>query len=141
MHLDFDGFVDAVVHGGDQWFTHLESWWPHREDPNVLHVRYEDLVKDLEAGVRRIAAFCDLPIDEARMGDILQRSGFQYMKEHNDRFDFRFTWNDADGPKDGFIRKGGVGGAKARLSPEQSAALERKVEDYRRKLGISGEAL
>jgi hypothetical protein len=138
FHLDLDGFVSEVLSGEDAWFTHLESWWPHRNDANVLYVRYEDLIADLEGGVRRIAAFLGLKLEEERMGAILEKCGFEYMKRHNDKFDFRMTFYDKGGAKGGFIRKGGVGGAKAQLKPEQRAALEEKVSRARQRLGIGG---
>jgi hypothetical protein len=137
FHLDFESFFREVMDGGDSWFSHLESWWPHRNDPNVLHVRYEDLVADLEGGLRRIATFCGLTLDESRMGELMEKCGFQYMKQHNDRFDFRMTFYDRGGTGGGFIREGGVGKGRAKLSAEQQAELDGKVRRFREKLGIS----
>ena len=31
------------------YFHHLTSWWPHRNDPNVLLVFYEDLKECYES--------------------------------------------------------------------------------------------
>ena len=39
------------------YFHHLASWWPHRNDPNVLLVFYEDLKDCYESSVRSIAEF------------------------------------------------------------------------------------
>ncbi|WP_163865021.1 sulfotransferase domain-containing protein [Myxococcus eversor] len=61
--IDFGSFFRVVMDEDDPWLRHLESWWPHHRDRNVLHLRYEDLTQDLEASVRRVAAFCGLPLD------------------------------------------------------------------------------
>ncbi|MBZ4418891.1 sulfotransferase domain-containing protein [Myxococcus sp. RHSTA-1-4] len=135
FHLDFDAFFRGML-ARNPWSDHLKSWWPHRSDPNVLHVRYEDLIADLEGGIRRIAAFLGIPIQEERMPDILHKCGFAYMKQHNTRFDIRLGFYDSTGPGGGFIRKGVVGAGRAALSPEQQAALGAVVDRLRGKLGI-----
>ncbi|WP_164018233.1 sulfotransferase domain-containing protein [Pyxidicoccus trucidator] len=40
FHLDFDAFFSEELEGRGSWFSHLESWWPHRNDANVLHARF-----------------------------------------------------------------------------------------------------
>ena len=39
------------------YFHHLASWWPHRNDPNVLLVFYEDLKEYYESSVHSVAEF------------------------------------------------------------------------------------
>ena len=43
---------------------HAASFWPHRDLPNVLMVHYADLLADLEAQMRRVAAFTRLEVAE-----------------------------------------------------------------------------
>jgi hypothetical protein len=134
--LDFDA---AFVQGDPlpvHWFRHLESWWPHRGDPNVLHVRYEDLVGDLEGSIRRVARFLDLPLAEDRMGDILEKCGFAYMKRHDARFDIRLAFFDGRSPRPAFIRKGAVGDGRTGLTPEVRATLDGRLGPLREKLGL-----
>ncbi|KAJ7336540.1 aryl sulfotransferase [Desmophyllum pertusum] len=38
----FDQFIKGEVSYG-LWFDHVLSWWEHRDDPNILFVKYEDL--------------------------------------------------------------------------------------------------
>jgi|SRR5215217_123559 len=134
--IDFDRFFRLVMDEDDPWLRHLESWWPHRGDRNVLHVRYEDLSQDLEAGVRRVAAFCGLPLDESRLGDILEKCGLAYMKQHNERFDMRGPQGALQG-KGTFIHQGGVGQGRAKLSAEQRAELDARVSKARERLGMT----
>lgn len=119
-----------------RWLWHLESWWPHRADPNVLHLRYEDLAEDLEGGIRKVAGFLGVTLEEDRMGAILEKCGFAYMKQHADRFDVRLPLFDRESPRLGFIRKGVVGDGRAVLTPEVQAALGERMGPLRKKLGI-----
>ncbi|MGZ3459367.1 MAG: sulfotransferase domain-containing protein [Archangium sp.] len=135
--MDFDLFFKQVMTGNNPWISHLESWWPHRTDENVLHVRYEELVKDLEGNLRRIASFCGIPLDESRMGEILEKCSLPYMKQNTYKFDFRLTLFDRQGLKDGFIRKTGVGTERAKLSADQQHVLDQKIGQVRNKLGIA----
>jgi len=127
--------------GPRTWFKHLESWWPHRKDPNVLHVRYEDLVRDREGQIRRIAAFCGIPINEERMGDILEKTGFAYMKQHDAKFDVRIPFYGAPGSRSNFIRKGRVGSGGEELTPAHRAQVQERVAKLREKLHIGADEL
>jgi hypothetical protein len=143
LNLPFERQMRAMVRGTTvfgRWDQYMRSWWSHRKDPNVLHVRYEDLRHDLEGQLRRIAAFCDIPIDESRMGDILEKCSFAYMKQHSDKFDPRLSFFDRTPPRtSGFIREGRSGVNEGH--PELRAELEAELEGQQRKLGISGAEL
>lgn len=143
VNLPFERQMRATLRGTTifgSWYRYMRSWWPHRKDPKVLHVRYEDLRHDLEGQIRRIAAFCDIPIDERRMGDILEKCGFAYMKQHGDKFDPRLSFFDRTPLRaSGFIREGRSGVKEG--NPELRAELEAELERLQRKLGIPGAEL
>ena len=67
------------------YFDNVANWCAHHQNPNVLFVFYEDLVEDLNSGVRRIAKFIDIN-NEANICSALERSSFEYMKEKWDKF-------------------------------------------------------
>ena len=71
------------------WFEHIASWWPRRQDTDVLFLTFEGLVGDLEGGIREIAHFCGLPIDEDRLPRILECCSLPFMRRHNQLFDPR----------------------------------------------------
>jgi len=68
------------------YFHHLASWWPHRNDPNVLLVFYEDLKENYESSVRCVAEFMGIT-DEGCIQVALERGRFEFMKQHSDKFD------------------------------------------------------
>ncbi len=123
-----------VVYGS--WFQHVRGWWKHRDRPNVLFLRYEDLIADLEGTIRRIAEFCGLPIKPEAMPRILQRCSFDFMKQHELLFDHAaevmwergFTMNQ-------FLRTGRMGDWTAYFTPEQEVSFD---QEFQHRLGCLG---
>lgn len=130
----------GFVHGNPlthQWFFHLRAWWPHRNDANVLHLRYEDMAADLEGSIRKVARFLGIAIDEERMPAILEKCGFAYMKKHTERFDIRMGIYQPGAATTGFIRKGVVGDSRTAMTPDALAAVNERMAPIRKQLGIS----
>ncbi len=67
------------------YFSHLLSWWEHRNDSNVLFLFYEDTKDDLESVVRMVAAFIGIQ-DEERIKNAMKMSSFEFMKKHERKF-------------------------------------------------------
>ncbi len=70
------------------WPDHVESWWQRsQQHANVLFVHYEDLKRDLEGGVRQVAAFLEVPLTDAQVAKVVHKAGFDYMREHEEEFE------------------------------------------------------
>ena len=67
------------------YFDHLLSWWPKRNDPNVLCLVYEDMLEDLESSVRAVASFMGID-DEASITNAVKMSTFDFMKRNQEKF-------------------------------------------------------
>lgn len=63
-------------------FHNLETWWKHRNLPNIHFVHFSDLLKDPVTAVRKIAAFLDLEINEDLLPGIMERISFGSMKKN-----------------------------------------------------------
>jgi peroxiredoxin len=131
----FQRFLRGEVHYGS-WFRHVRGWWEHRDDRNVLFLRYEDLAADLPAGLRRISAFCGLEVAPPRWPGILERCSFAFMKEHESRFDplLAVPYEQGFQPHT-FLRQGRPGGWRQQLSARQA---ERFDKAFHRRLGPVG---
>ncbi|XP_040061634.1 sulfotransferase ssu-1-like [Ixodes scapularis] len=83
----FEMFLAGKVDFGD-YFTHLLSWYEHRDDPNVLFLTYEDLKEDTATWVMKIADFLGddygkkLRADKRALENVLKRTSFEVMKKH-----------------------------------------------------------
>lgn len=120
------------ANGGGYW-THLLSWWNQRDNPQVLVLSYEQMSAEPEATIRRVAAFAGLPLDDELMALTLERSSFDFMLAHKDRFDdlLMRTASEArcnlpPGSDTAKVRKGRSGGHKAELPPQIAEALDAK---------------
>jgi len=60
---------------------HAASFWPHRNLSNVLMVHYADLLSDLEAQMRRVAAFTHLEVAEDAWPELVAAARFDAMKQ------------------------------------------------------------
>ena len=76
----------AEIIDREGYFHHLASWWPHRDDANVLLLFFEDLKESYEHTVRKVAEFMNVT-SEDNIQAALERATFEYMKKHSDKFD------------------------------------------------------
>jgi hypothetical protein len=132
----FDRYLRGKVEFGS-WFEHVRGWWRHRNDPNVLFLRYEDLLDDLEGGIQKIIAFGGFEIAPERLPTILERCRFAFMKQHESQFDpvTGAAWEQGVQGK-AFLRTGRAGDGKDQLSPEQATRFDRAFEKLLGSTGI-----
>lgn len=72
-------------HDGYPYWSHLyhfQSWWDYRHLPNLYFVHFADLLTDPAREIRRLAAYLDIPIDEAMLPRILERISFGAMRDN-----------------------------------------------------------
>ncbi len=135
--LDRDEFLAGFLAGhprlGGSWFDHLRSWWPHRQDEDVLFLDYDEVVADLAAALLRIARFCGLDLAPGTLERALDACRFDSMLQHEARFDPRLR--QISGPAESFIRKGVAGGGKLEISARQRAEMGRRTAALARRLG------
>lgn len=134
--VDIDRFAEArfladSARGG--YWSYLLSWWPHRHDPDVLFLAFEDMRADPAATIRRIARFIGCTLDPELEEVVLERSSLSFMKGHERQFDDHLVREMMDresglapGGDSSKVRTGSVGGHAGRLSAATLAALERR---------------
>lgn len=106
------------------FFHFVRTYWERRHQPNLLFMHYDDMKADLPGAMRRVAAFCGIPIDAARFAGQVERCTFEYMKQHGDelgRFDELFV-----GGAHSFFFKGTNGRWREVLSADELAAYARR---------------
>jgi hypothetical protein len=124
------GMLQRGPDGGDYW-GHLLSWWRVRDQQNVLLYSYEQMSADPAGSVRRLAAFCGVPLDEELLALTLERSSLDFMLRHKNRFD-DFLMREASearcnlppGSDSAKVRKGEVGGHRVELPGDIGAAID-----------------
>jgi hypothetical protein len=129
---DFDVYFERWMDFGYA-FKVISSMWPHKNEPHVMWLRYEDMKADLRGEARRIAAFLGWPANEADLDRVLPLVSLGRMQEIEDRDRAQDRPERAIRWRAGsrFFREGAVGKNRAQLSAEQEA---RVVERARREL-------
>ena len=116
-------YVGADLEFGN-YFDHLESWLPHKDDENVLFLKYEDMKKDLKQAVTDIASFIGANnLSSEVIGKIADLTSFDKMKKDNTA---NYSWSEMQQKENvpSFMRKGVVGDWKNYLTEEQSAEID-----------------
>jgi len=108
------------------WFEHVASFWSHSGEPNVLFVHFNDMKADLDAQMRRVAAFLDIEVDEERWPDVVNRCTFESMKARSDEIsDFAVFVGGADT----FLYKGSNGRWRDVLTIDELAVFDRRSQE------------
>ena len=140
----FNDFFELIRHGkivfGD-FFDHVVPWWTNRERDGTFIVNYEEMKRDHEGAVRKIAAYLEKPLTDEQVTKIVEHTGFSAMKGRKG-----LKQGSASGatslPKENdnaFLRKGAVGGWKDVFTDEQSAYIDRRHEETLKNTGLKFE--
>jgi aryl sulfotransferase len=75
----YHAFLDGA--GQNQPFgPFMQGWWDVRGLPNVLLMHYSDMIGDMPREIRRLAAFIDAPVDDAKVSAILPLCTLDHMR-------------------------------------------------------------
>lgn len=132
--LDLDTFVQEFVLGrgapqtifeNASFWHNIASWYPQRNEENVLWLFYEDVVKDKEAYVKHIADFMGIELSEELLNITLEQSSKEFMAAHADKYDehmLKLARNEACGlPKLAGLHEHSVG--KVRIGSRENDVL------------------
>lgn len=102
-------------------YSHAQSFWQHRDRPNIHLFHYADLLEDLDREMRRAAEILGIGVAPSLWRDLVDAAGFASMKANADRVapDTNFgMWSD----NARFFNRGGSGQWRGVLN---AADLER----------------
>jgi hypothetical protein len=136
------GAAETSIHNASHWHT-IASWYPHRNQPWMLWLHYEDLIEDLPACIDLIADFMggEAASDPERRKIALQQAQIDFMKRHSTKYDehmLKLARNEACGrPKyaglgengTGKVRDGGVGKGRGGLGEQLKREMQEKWEE------------
>ncbi|XP_070589496.1 amine sulfotransferase-like [Erythrolamprus reginae] len=137
---DFDTFLGKFLAGEvfcSSWLDHVEGWYAHREDFNILFLFYEEMQKDLRSSVLKICNLLGRELTEMEVDDVVDKATFDNMKM-DPRANYKFTSSAYPlfGKKE-FLRKGIVGDWKNNMTVAQSEKFDRVFKERMEKLPFS----
>lgn len=117
---DFDSYFERWMQFG-YYFDFVKSFWPHRDDPDVLWLRFEDLKADIEGQARRLVDFLEWDVSTSDLERVLPLVDFGHMQSTERRgiMPSGNVWR----PDARFFREGAVGKNRAQLSESQEVRL------------------
>lgn len=127
-------FMDGQVESG-LWFDHVLEWWKHKDDSNVLFLKYEDMKKDLHLAVRATAAFIGHDVSSDVADQIVHQSTFESMKA-NPASNYAWKSQYRHSTEPAFMRKGVVGDWANYFTPEQNEAFEMLYRERMKNTGL-----
>lgn len=116
------------------WSQHVRSWTGGAV-PNVLLLRYEDLLADTATHFARAAVHLGLPADPARIARAVRHSRFEELARQEREQGFRERPPEAGR----FFRSGRAGGGREQLSAAQVGRLLDDHGELMKALGYHGD--
>lgn len=101
------------------FMRHLSGAWARRGEPNVLLVRYEDLLADLPGQMRRLAATLGITVPEQAWPALIEAATFERMRGQADNLVEVPRGLDVD--KASFFYRGTAGAGREILSADELA--------------------
>ncbi|KAF2892846.1 hypothetical protein ILUMI_13325 [Ignelater luminosus] len=122
--------ADRAMFGS--FWKHNLGVWEHRDWPNLLIIKYEDMKTDLPAVIKKVAWFLDKHLSDEDIKALTKHLSFDSMKKNmalNGEIFFDMLRKHNLAPKEGkFLRSGTVGKYKEELSPETVEKLNEWIK-------------
>jgi aryl sulfotransferase len=77
----YHDFLDGRAPAQWPFWSHAQGWWNGRFLPNLLTLHYADLIADVPSHIRKIAAFLEIPLDEAKLPTLVSHCGMAHMRK------------------------------------------------------------
>jgi hypothetical protein len=136
--MDFATLVRTAPGLLSRWHEHVEAWLANPYGAELLVVKYEDLINDPVAQLRRICTFAGIEADESRLIHASEAASFANMKQHEKRL----GWDHSTWPKDkSFVRRGTVGSYRDEMPPEVLALFQAEAGATLLKTGYRDQAV
>ncbi|XP_039271690.2 sulfotransferase 1B1-like [Styela clava] len=134
---DWNQFLSDYVQGKHPMITKPGQWYPdfllgwnkHKDEDNILFLVFEDMKRDPQKEIRRLANFLEVELNNERVSSIAQSTSFDSMKKAADAG----AVDSAQVHKSlNMMRKGQVGSWKDSFTVAQSELMDSIIE---KKLG------
>ncbi|XP_032999545.1 amine sulfotransferase-like [Lacerta agilis] len=136
---DFGIFMERFLAGkvlASLWLDHVEGWYSHRDDFNILFLTYEEMKKDLRSSVLKLCNFLGRRLTEKEVDAVVDQATFNKMKA-DPRANYEFMPPEfMDYSKGHFLRKGTVGDWKNMMTVAQNERFDSVFKERIEKLPI-----
>ena len=131
--MDIRSFIRMDGLHPSHWHEHVAGWV---DQPNVLVIRYEDMIDDTSEQVRRFLRFWDArSFSDDQITDAVERSSFSNMKQIEQRKGRPFASEQLRKLSTPFMRSGRAGAWPTHISAEDHDYLVSQMGDLMSRFG------
>uniref|UniRef100_A0ACB8GCD2 Uncharacterized protein n=1 Tax=Sphaerodactylus townsendi TaxID=933632 RepID=A0ACB8GCD2_9SAUR len=116
--------VKMLLFLAGSWLDHVEGWYAHKDDFNILFLTYEEMKKDLRNSVLKICSFLGRKLTEEELQTVVDMATFDKMRLDPRSNYEKLPVNVMDKDKGCFLRKGTVGDWKNIMTIAQSERFD-----------------
>lgn len=127
----FEVFLSAFLADVCGYYTpfiqHVLGYWQLRQEEQVLFLTFEEMKRDLQAVITKVADFLDKPLAKEQVSILAEHLSFKNMQSNTavNKEDVTKAMQKMHGASKGkFMRKGEVGDWRNHLTPEQVSKME-----------------
>ncbi|XP_068105099.1 sulfotransferase 1C1-like [Hyperolius riggenbachi] len=137
IHPDPEPFEEYVRRfmkgdvGWGSWYDHVKDFWEARDKHNILYTFYEDIKKNPQQEIRKVAKFLGKELSEDVLNKIAKLTTFEVMKTNPMANASGFPKELVAQSEKCFMRKGKVGDWKTLFSAQQLEIFE---ADYKQQM-------
>lgn len=123
-------YFHTDLHHWTPYFEHLKEAWNQRNNPNLLFLFYEQQLKDLPEGVRRVSKFFNKNYTDDEIATLCQHLSFDSFRNNKSvNYDVMRELGILISTEQGFIRKGKAGGWRDYFDEEMTEQAEKWIAD------------
>jgi len=122
-NMELDEYIkDFVDPTKKNWFSFHKEWLLNKKNVPILYLQYEEILNDFDNALSRIIKFCEINPNKVNYKRVKERSSFNFMKQHEDKFGVKP--NERAKVFNNFIRIGKLGEGKRTFTDEQVKLFE-----------------
>ncbi|XP_044253416.1 sulfotransferase 1E1 [Tribolium madens] len=137
---DFPKYWYYFKNGLQPWtpyWAHIEEGWETRHEENLLFMFYEDMLKDLQCCLRKVATFLGVKYSNQEYEKLQEHLKFENFKNNKSvNAELLKDLGILKGDEEGFVRKGKSGGWRNYFIGELKKDADIWIEDNLKKTGI-----
>lgn len=129
-NLALEDFIEMHLAGDTifgVWSQHTAGYWSWRDRPNVLILFYEDMRRDLEGTVRKVAGRMGAHLTDEQIEKVVEKSSFSYMQNIDHKFAPDIPGLTRDPGKPVMMRAGKSDAGEGELTPDQMTRIDQVI--------------
>lgn len=128
--IDLDGMIRRDLYvSPSNWGMHLNRWLSNPYGARMVIVKYENLLTDTLAELRKLSDFLSYEMEDEKLKEISEMNSIENIRNkvrvHGWEYDKAYSNSDSLS----FFRKGVIGNYKNEMSEEQISFFEKRFEN------------